>query len=384
MSASERSMNGSSAVDLLNQPTYEGESGEWLSLEELARGSERVGPMLVRSTQVRKVLATLARIAPFKSTVLIHGESGTGKELVARALHSLGPTPNGPFVTFNCSNLSDSNSMAESQLFGHIKGAFPDAPDEMVGFFRAANGGTLFLDEIADLPLKLQPKLLRAVETHEVLPIGSAETHRVDIRLIASTNHDLRAMVKAGQFRNDLYYRLNAAAIVVPPLRERSEAIPAFVAFFVDHYNRLFGKEIAQIDKRAVDTLSRYSWPGNVRELAHAIESAVLMAEGSRLAAEDLPAHLSDPELRVTFAPLAPFEISDLDAVAESPEGQKPYSLSAAIHSASKSALVRALEAASGNAYRAANLLGVSRYTVYRMLNRYGMAEGRARKTTIR
>src|SRR5262249_15548178 len=153
MSASERSVNGSSAVDLLNQPTYEGESGEWLSLEELARGSERVGPMMVRSTQVRKMLATLARIAPFKSTVLIHGESGTGKELVPRALHSLGPTPNGPFVTFNCSNLVD--SMAESQLFGHANGAQPDAPDEMIGFFRAANGGTLFLDEIADLPLKL-------------------------------------------------------------------------------------------------------------------------------------------------------------------------------------------------------------------------------------
>jgi two-component system, NtrC family, response regulator AtoC len=374
MAPSERSLNGSAAIDVLNQPLGEAEDGrEYLSLDELARGAERVGGMMVRSTQVRKMLATLARLGPYKSTVLIQGESGTGKELVARALHALGPTPNGPFVTFNCCNLVE--SLAESHLFGHIRGTLNDASDESIGYFRSANGGTLFLDEIAELPLKLQPKLLRAVETHEVQPLGSSQSYRVDIRLVASTNRDLRAMVRAGQFRDDLYYRLNAAAILVPPLRERREAIPAFIAYFIEHYNRLFGKEIARVDKRAVQMLSNYSWPGNVRELANAIEVAALMTDGDVLAHEDLPPHLSDAGLRGEA--LDALGMDGIESDAEFTDVQHPYSLSAAIHRASKSALTRALEAASGNCYRAANLLGVSRYTVYRMLNRYGMAESR-------
>src|ERR1700686_1757395 len=200
---------------------------EWISLEHLALGSERVGGMVVRSAQVRKVLKTISLLSPYKATVLISGESGTGKELVARALHTLGSAPGGPFVTFNCSNLVE--TLAESQLFGHVRGAFTDAREESQGYFRSENGGTLFLDEIGELPLKLQPKLLRAVETHEVQPVGSSHVHKVDIRLVAATNRDLRAMVKAGQFRDDLYYRFNSAAIFLPPLRERREAIPAFI-----------------------------------------------------------------------------------------------------------------------------------------------------------
>src|SRR6202166_223006 len=173
----------------------------WFSLEHLAHGSERVGGMVVRSAQVRKVLKTISRLSPYKATVLINGESGTGKELVARALHTLGPVPGGPFVTFNCSNLVE--SLAESQLFGHVRGAFTDAREESQGYFRSANGGTLFLDEVGELPLKLQPKLLRAVEMHEVQPVGSAHTHKVDIRLVCATNRDLKAMVKDGSFRAD-------------------------------------------------------------------------------------------------------------------------------------------------------------------------------------
>ena len=181
---------------------------------------------------------------------MIHGESGTGKELVARALHTLGPVPKGPFVTFNCSNLVE--SLAESQLFGHVRGAFTDAREDSLGYFRSANGGTLFLDEIGELPLRLQPKLLRAVETHEVQPVGSAHSYKVDIRLIAATNRDLRAMVKAGEFRDDLYYRLNATAILVPPLRERRDAIEALAVHFIEHYNRLFGKQIRYLSRRAI------------------------------------------------------------------------------------------------------------------------------------
>src|SRR6202790_1827977 len=183
-------------------------SERWISVAELADGSQQAAGMLVESETARKVVASVARIAPYKTAVLVHGESGVGKELVSRAIHRQGPCPNGPFVTFNCSNLVE--SLAESQLFGHVKGAFTDAREESLGYFRSANGGTLFLDEVGELPLKLQPKQLRAVETHEIQPVGSSRSYSVDIRLVAATNRDLRAMVKAGQFRDDLYYRLRA------------------------------------------------------------------------------------------------------------------------------------------------------------------------------
>src|SRR5277367_2367968 len=289
MRLQEYSANGSSVAVAMNSLRADPATAacDWFSLEHLALGSERVGGMVVRSVQVRKVLKTISRLSPYKATVLIHGESGTGKELVARALHSLGSAPGGPFVTFNCSNLVE--TLAESQLFGHVRGAFTDAREDSLGYFRSANGGTLFLDEIGELPLQLQPKLLRAVETHEIQPVGSSRSYSVDIRLVAATNRDLKAMVKAGQFRDDLYYRLNAAAILVPPLRERREAIPAFVAHFIEHFNRLFGKDVKFVSRGAVEALCASSWHGNVRELGHAIESAVLMTENDRIDLEDLP-----------------------------------------------------------------------------------------------
>jgi DNA-binding NtrC family response regulator len=363
---------------------------DWFSLEHLAQGSERVGGMVVRSAQVRKVLKTISRLSPYKATVLIHGESGTGKELVARALHTLGSAPGGPFVTFNCSNLVE--TLAESQLFGHVRGAFTDAREDSLGYFRSANGGTLFLDEIGELPLRLQPKLLRAVETHEIQPVGSSRSYSVDIRLVAATNRDLRAMVKAGQFRDDLYYRLNAAAILVPPLRERREAIPAFVAHFIEHYNRLFGKNVKEVSRAALDAICANQWLGNVRELGHAIESAVLMTETDRIDIDDLPFNHDDatPEA-VGVPPEAMLPSAPLDLVegaANNTAKEWPYSLDAVIREASKLALIRALQATEGNCHRAAELLGVSRYTVYRMLNRFGLAEGRTyrtfRKPTVR
>ncbi len=355
---------------------------EWLSLEHLALGSERVGGMVVRSAQVRKVLKTISRLSPYKATVLIHGESGTGKELVARALHSLGSAPGGPFVTFNCSNLVE--TLAESQLFGHVRGAFTDAREDSLGYFRSANGGTLFLDEIGELPLRLQPKLLRAVETHEIQPVGSSRSYSVDIRLVAATNRDLKAMVKAGQFRDDLYYRLNAAAILVPPLRERREAIPAFVGHFIEHFNRLFGKDVKRVSRAALDALCANQWLGNVRELGHAIESAVLMTETDCIDVDDLPfGHGETPDAaEVTAESMLPDATLDMVEGAENTSTKEwPYSLDAVIREASKLALIRALQATEGNCHRAAELLGVSRYTVYRMLNRFGLAEGRTYRT---
>jgi len=385
MRLQEYSANGSPVAAAMNSLRADpaAPASEWLSLEHLAHGSERVGGMVVRSAQVRKVLKTISRLSPYKATVLIHGESGTGKELVARALHTLGSAPGGPFVTFNCSNLVE--SLAESQLFGHVRGAFTDAREDSLGYFRSANGGTLFLDEIGELPLRLQPKLLRAVETHEIQPVGSSRSYSVDIRLVAATNRDLRAMVKAGQFRDDLYYRLNAAAILVPPLRERPEAIPAFVAHFIEHFNRLFGKDVKLVSRAALEALCANQWLGNVRELGHAIESAVLMTESDRIEVDDLPFRHDDPTgeaLGLTADAMLANGAPDLaDAGVSADAKDWPYSLDAVIREASKLALIRALQATEGNCHRAAELLGVSRYTVYRMLNRFGLAEGRTYRT---
>ncbi|MGA9725412.1 MAG: sigma-54 dependent transcriptional regulator [Candidatus Binatus sp.] len=355
---------------------------EWLSLEHLAHGSERIGGMVVRSAQLRKLLKTIPRLSPYKRTVLIHGESGTGKELIARAWHALGSAPGGPFVTFNCSNLLE--SLAESQLFGHVRGAFTDAREDSLGYFRSATGGTLFLDEIGELPLHLQPKLLRAVETHEIQPVGSSRSYWVDIRLVAATNRDLRAMVKAGQFRDDLYYRLNATAVLVPPLRERREAIPAFVAHFIEHFNRLFGKDVKFFSRAAMEVVCSNQWFGNVRELGHAIQSAVMMTEGDRIDVDDLPfqtENAAGEEIEASLDAIVP------NGAAELPEGgvnvkDWPYSLDAVIREASKLALIRALQETQGSCNRAAELLGVSRYTVYRMLNRFGLTEGRPYRTS--
>jgi DNA-binding NtrC family response regulator len=325
---------------------------------------------------MRKVMRTVARLGPYKTTVLVQGESGVGKELVARALHTLGPAPKGPFVTFNCSNLVE--NLAESQLFGHVRGAFTDAREDALGYFRSANGGTLFLDEIGELPLRLQPKLLRAVESHEVQPVGSAQSYKVDIRLIAATNRDLRAMVKAGQFRDDLYYRLSAAALEVPPLRRRRDALEALAAHFVEHYNRLFGKRVRLISRRALAALKRHEWPGNVREFAHAIQSAVMLADGETLDIDVLPEHIvlgasdgnqvevEEPAVIVSQSLDRPIYSNGGDA-----ESREPLLLDEVI----KNALMRSLEETEGNRRRAADLLGISRSTLYRMLARYGLED---------
>jgi two-component system response regulator AtoC len=353
-------------------------SGETVAVADLVHSSDRLGGMVVRSAQVRKVLKSVSQLSPYRATVLVSGESGTGKELIARALHTLGPAPSGPFVTLNCSNLVE--SLAESQLFGHVRGAFTDAREESQGYFRSANGGTLFLDEIGELPLKLQPKLLRSVEAHEVQPVGSSNCHKVELRLVAATNRDLRAMVKAGTFRDDLYYRLSASAIFIPPLRERREAIPAFIGYFIEQYNRQFGKSVSQISRRAMDILCAYQWPGNVRELSNAIESAVIVSEGNKIKASDIPEQIVDGTgadllYREEESPgngsLATQIARRLPAIDFA--GDTPGFL---LDDVIKKTLIRSLEETEGNRRRAADLLGVSRSTLYRMLTRYGIAEG--------
>jgi transcriptional regulator with GAF, ATPase, and Fis domain len=357
------------------QPYAEDAGVERLDVAILAAGANRQGPMIGRCESMRELFRTTTRLGPHKSTVLIQGASGTGKELVARALHLLGPTPKGPFVTFNCSNLVD--TLAESQLFGHMRGAFTDARETSLGYFRSADGGTLFLDEIGELPLRLQAKLLRVVETREVQPVGSAQSHLVDIRLIAATNCDLRAMVRAGQFRDDLYYRLNTSLVAIPPLRERGGDIEALVGHYVGHYNQMLGKQVTCVTRRALKAFMRYDWPGNVRELLHVVESAMLLTDGDCIDVGSLPAYLvKGSGDTTTLRPGLTGRMGGAPTTALT-EDPAPLSLDQAVNDAAKDALVRALQRSDGNCIRAARLLGVSRYTVYRMISRFGLGEVR-------
>ena len=351
---------------------------ERIKLSELLE-APRLGPMIVRSAKMQRVSKTIQRLGPYKSTVLIQGESGSGKDLVARALHQCSSKPMGPFIIFNCSNLVD--SLAESQLFGHVKGAFTDAREDSLGYFRAADGGTLFLDEVGELPPALQPKLLRAVETHEVQPVGSSRSYQVDIRLIVATNRDLSAMVADNSFRADLYYRLNAVSIHVPPLRERSEEIETLVAYFAGLFTEEIGKPIDYITRPAMQMLTEYRWPGNLRELRHAIESAVMMAESDCIDVEDLPesvrllqrAETDRIEEGTTALAESGREVALSEYMLE--EGASGCAESFLLNDAIKSALLRALRKANGNCHLAAKLLGISRYTVYRMMARFGLGQ---------
>jgi transcriptional regulator with GAF, ATPase, and Fis domain len=228
------------------------------------------------SPALESVLEQVERVATTDSTVLVQGETGTGKELIARAIHNISPRCGRSFVKLNCAAIP--MDLLESELFGHEKGAFTGAIAQKIGRFELADKGTLFLDEVGDIPAALQPKLLRVLQEQEFERLGSNRTHQVDVRLVAATNRDLTKMAKRGEFRTDLYYRLNVFPVTLPPLRERREDIPALVAHFVDLYSRRMSKQIEQIPAETLSALSSYSWPGNIRELQNMIERAVILA----------------------------------------------------------------------------------------------------------
>ncbi len=260
----------------------------------------RFEQLIGNSPALEAVLEQVERVAPTDSTVLIQGETGTGKELIARAIHNISSRCGRPFIKLNCAAIPF--DLLESELFGHEKGAFTGAIAQKVGRFEMADKGTLFLDEIGDIPLALQPKLLRVLQEQEFERLGSGRTHQVDVRLVAATHRNLTSMVKRNEFRSDLYYRLNVFPVLLPPLRSRSEDIPALVAHFVEIFGRKMGKPIENIPEETLSALSSYSWPGNVRELQNLIERAVILANDGVLP-NTLPA--SGAEV-ITVSPAQP------------------------------------------------------------------------------
>src|SRR5438128_8017688 len=254
---------------------------EKVYLEEEIRTEHNFDEIVGESAALRRVLKEVETVAPTDSTVLVRGETGTGKELIARALHQLSPRRDRTFVKMNCAAIP--TGLLESELFGHERGAFTGAITQKVGRFELAHQGTLFLDEVADIPPELQPKLLRVLQEQEFERLGSTRTIRVDVRLVTATNRDLGQMAASGQYRNDLYYRLNVFPVVLPPLRERREDIPRLVRHFAQKVARRMGRHIETIPAEAMDALVRYPWPGNIRELENVIERAVILSPGPAL-----------------------------------------------------------------------------------------------------
>lgn len=311
--------------------------------------------MIGRSPAMRELFSVINRLAPYARTVLITGETGTGKELVARALHTLGPRSAKRLITVNCSAVVE--TLFESELFGHVRGAFTGATADKQGVFEAANGGTVFLDEVGELPAGAQAKLLRTLENGELQRVGSVELKKVDVRVIAATNRHLDAEIAAGRFRSDLYYRLNVVEITVPPLRERSEDIPYLTAAFVRRFSLEFDKAITGLTEAAEERLVQWPWPGNVRELRNVIERACLLCEGHLLTEADLARSLSERPAAVAVA------VAD-----DEPAGPPPDA----------GAVAAALDSAGGNKSLAARRLGISRRALYRLIDKYAAKPGGA------
>ncbi len=319
--------------------------GQRLEAENSALRAEPKPRLIADSPAMLPVLQMIERVGPSDANILITGENGSGKGTVAQALHAVSTRASRPLVTVNAGGLSE--GVFESELFGHVKGAFTDAKADRVGRFELADGGTLFLDEIANVPLNLQPKLLRVLETGEFERVGSSRTRRVSVRIVSATNSDLHQEVSTGRFRQDLLFRLNTIEIRVPPLRERREDIPALAQHFLKQHAQRYRKKLAGFDAGAIRALSEHSWPGNVRELDHAVERAVLMAAGDSIRPVDL----------------------GLRTPTEGPARLEEMSLEEVEAFLIKKALARF----DGNVSRAADALGLSRSALYRRLQRYGL-----------
>ena len=310
---------------------------------------------------MQELFGLIRRLAPHVRTALITGETGTGKELVARALYLSGPRRQKRFVPINCSAITE--SLFESELFGHMRGAFTGATDTKPGLFEVADGGTIFLDEIGELPLAAQAKLLRVLESGEVQRVGAVDGRRVDVNVLAATNRDLRAEMNAGRFRADLFYRLNVVELRVPPLREHREDIPYLTAAFIRDVNARMQKRIVGTSPSVERRLAEAQWDGNVRELRNVIERASILAEGE---------FITERELNSSLAPVAtPSGPSSASPHAAGEMGQPPEALA----SLEREHVLEVLQRVGGNKMAAARILGVSRRALYRRLERYGAGD---------
>ncbi|MFA5353527.1 MAG: nif-specific transcriptional activator NifA [Thermodesulfovibrionales bacterium] len=269
------------------------------SLKQQLRGKYRVESIIGHSDRMQEVFEAIHRVAPSKANVLLLGESGTGKELVAKAIHYMSPRSKGAFIKFNCASIPE--GLLESELFGHEKGSFTGAMAMRKGRFEQAHGGTIFLDEIGDLPITLQPKILRVLQEREFERVGGEKTIKVDVRLIAATSRNLEELVSTGKFREDLYYRLNVVPIYLPALRERREDIPALAEYFLEKYNEENGKSVI-LPPNTLHLLSQYEWPGNVRELENTVERLVVMAREKTVSSADLPLNIREQAGRARYS----------------------------------------------------------------------------------
>jgi two-component system response regulator HydG len=299
---------------------------------------------------MRKVYHLIAKVAMTRDPILILGESGTGKELVARAIHSNGPWSDQPFVPIDCGALTP--TLIESEMFGHVRGAFTGAAHARQGLLAAAGEGTVFLDEIVELPVELQAKLLRALQEHEIKPLGSNARIAVKARIVAATNQDLEAAIKRGTFRKELYFRLNVVSIKLPPLRERREDIPGLVRFFLAKHKANLGG-IAGVSDEVMARLMSYDWPGNVRELENCIQRALALGSPPQIQVDDLPTNLLHFEALPRHDPRTLSTLQELE----------------------QRAILQALEATKGDRLRAARLLGIGKTTIYRKLKEYGLED---------
>jgi DNA-binding NtrC family response regulator len=324
-------------------------------------------PLVGQSAAMRQVFEMISRVADSPSTVLITGESGTGKELVARELHHGSSRRDKSLIKVNCAAIP--KDLVESELFGYEKGAFTGAVGSKPGRFELADGGTLFLDEIGEVPLEMQVKLLRALQESEFERVGGIKTLRVDVRLIAATNRDLKALIADGRFREDLYYRLNVVPISLPALRERREDIPPLVSHFVEKYNRRLGKKVERVEEEAMQLLLSYSWPGNIRELENLMERSVLFADGPVILAASLPDSLREKGA----APTPVAALGPLGAIAAPSGASMKEIVRLAQAELERELIARALEETGGNVTRAAKKLQISRKSLQVKMKELGL-----------
>jgi DNA-binding NtrC family response regulator len=326
-------------------------------LEAEVDAQRRTSSIIGKSAAVKKVFDLIRKVAPTRASVLVTGESGVGKELVADAIHNLSPRRDGPLIKVHCAALAE--SLLESELFGHEKGSFTGAQARKRGRFELADKGTLFLDEIGEINQNVQIKILRVLQERRFERVGGEETIEVDVRIVAATNKDLKEEIRKGNFREDLYYRLNVVNILVPPLRERRDDIPLLAMSFLREFAQENGKKLEGLDPKARQAIYAYPWPGNVRELRNSIESAVVMASGELVGLDDLP-----PNVR-----------------SSSEERDVRVPVGSTLEEAERILIRETLAAQGGNKSRTAEVLGIGRKTLYQKIEEYGLEEGHEPKT---